>query len=294
MDALSRVLQRLRLDTRIFHRSVHCGAWALDAEYERKAMFHLVASGRCELRIAREAPSLHLGRADVVMFPRPTAHVLSSDAREGSPPDTLLLCGYFEFQSPLAQVVLAALPELVVLRHASAETNGASSILELIIAESAASLPGGGVLIDKLADALFVYVLRHCMSLGTMRPGLLRGLADPRLGSVLISLQEKPDATWTLQRMAAQVHLSRAAFARRFSSVLGLAPMAYLTRLRMQLASLELTERGASVAHVAARVGYATEAAFSRAFKRHYGYSPGRARLAVARSKEAARGASAA
>ncbi|MDA8110638.1 MAG: AraC family transcriptional regulator [Betaproteobacteria bacterium] len=294
MDALSELLQHLRLNTRIFHRSLHCGSWVLDAEYERKAMFHLVASGRCELHAAGHAPAIHLARGDVVMFARPTAHVLNSDALEGHSPDTLLLCGYFEFQSPLAQVILAALPELVLLRHSDAETGGASAVLELIVTESSAPLAGGGALIDKLADALFIYVLRHCIRAGATRAGFLRGIADPRLGSLLLELQRKPAEAWTVERMAAQVHLSRAAFARRFLSALGVAPMTYLTQLRMQLASIELTERGASVADAAARIGYATEAAFSRAFKRHYGFSPGSARLGASRRRKTERRMSAA
>lgn len=280
MDPLSQLLRQLRLSARIFHRSLHCGTWTLEGEYEQKAMFHLVAAGRCELRAGKDVNPILLERGDVIMFPRPTDHILQSVHDPAAVADTLLLCGYFDFESPLAQVVLDVLPSQLVLRHKPGSAVGAGSLLELIIAESATDALGRDVLVDKLADALFVYVVRQGADLGQQHAGLLQGLIDARLGPLLLALHERPAEPWTLARMASVVHLSRAAFVRRFQSVVGRPPMNYLVRWRMHLALMELSERGATVAETGMRAGYATEAAFSRAFKRTFGYPPSAARSA--------------
>lgn len=274
MDDLSQLMRHLHLETRIFHRSTHCGTWVLDAEYERKAMFHLVAAGECVMQIGGARREIALAAGDTVMFARPADHRVISTRHAADDATTLLLCGYFEFGSPLAEVLLASLPAQVVLR---ANTSGgdAAALLTLIMREAASDAPGAAALMDKLSDALFIHVLRHCLLHDQVQRGVLGALTDPQVAQALLAMHGNIAAGWSVDRLARRAHMSRAAFARHFTSAVGVTPMAYLTRLRMQTAHTALTDRRVTVAQAAETAGYATEAAFSRAFKRVYGFSPG-------------------
>jgi len=281
MDDLSELMRHMRLQTRVFHRSMHCGQWVVDGEYERKAMFHLVAAGRCVLRTDDGADDVVLQAGDAVLFTSPRDHRLISALDANDSDATLLLCGYFEFDSPLSAVLLASLPAQLLLHGSSRErmaTGAPAALLQLIIAEAEVDGPGSAVLMDKLADALFMYAVRQCLADGTVQRGLLRALSDPYVGPVLTAMHQQPEQPWSVASLAARIHLSRAAFARRFAEAVGISPLAYLTQLRMQLAKVALAERGISVAEASILTGYATEAAFSRAFKRIYDCSPGAVR----------------
>lgn len=279
MDELSELMRHLRLQTRVFHQSTHCGQWVVDGDYERKAMFHLVASGRCVMRHGDVSDDVILQAGDAVLFNRPQDHLLVASLDADDAITTLLLCGYFEFDSPLSEVLLASLPAQLLLRHDPPSGSGISgapaALLQLIIAEAESAGPGATILMDKLSDALFMYALRQCLADGTVEQGLLTAISDPYLGPALLAIHHDPQQRWKVATLADTVYLSRAAFARRFALSVGATPMEYVTGLRMQQALLALTERGVSVAEAADIAGYATEAAFSRAFKRIHGRSPG-------------------
>jgi AraC-like DNA-binding protein len=282
VDDLSELMRHLHLQTRVFHRTTHCGQWVLDGAYERKAMFHLVASGGCVLRTGGGAADVMLGAGDAVLFHRPQDHSLVAPLDADDTVATLLLCGYFEFGSPLAEVLLASLPGQLLLRHEPSprggNTGAPAALLQLIVAEAEQNGPGAMLLMDKLADALFMYALRQCLGDGRVEQGLLRAISDPWLGPALLAVHRDPQHAWTVAGLAETVHLSRAAFARRFAQSVGVTPMEYVTVLRMQQARSALVDSGVSVAEAAAIAGYATEAAFSRAFKRMHGMAPGASR----------------
>ena len=282
MDKLSELMRHLHLQTRVFHRVTHCGQWVLDGEIERKAMFHLVASGCGVLHTNDGAADVILETGDAVLFNRPQDHQLIAPAGADNNDTTLLLCGYFEFDSPLAAVLLASLPAQIVLRHkplrGDAVSGAPAALLQLILAEAELDSPGAVLLMDKLSDALFMYALRQCLADGRVKQGLLSAMHDPHLRPVLRAVHQDPQHPWTVAGLAEKAHLSRAAFARRFAKSVGATPMGYVTGLRMQLAQAALIERGVSVAEAAEIAGYATEAAFSRAFKRIHGSSPSASR----------------
>lgn len=279
MDKLSALMRHLRLQTRVFHQSTHCGQWVVDGEYDRKAMFHLVASGRCVMRRGNGAGDVILHAGDAVLFNRPQEHCLIASLDDASEATTLLLCGYFEFESPLSGVLLASLPAQLLLRRDPVAHDGTSgapaALLQLIITEAESGAPGSLLLMDKLADALFMYSVRQCLAAGSLKQGLLSAISDPHLGPALLAVHNDPRQPWAVATLADTAHLSRAAFARRFAKSVGATPMEYVTGLRMQQATLALIERGVSVAEAATIAGYATDAAFSRAFKRAHGRSPG-------------------
>jgi AraC-like DNA-binding protein len=199
----------------------------------------------------------------------------------GAPPDgeerTTVVCGFLGLDAKPFNPLLAALPR--VLRISGA-TLGADSwvttFLRTAAVESGAQRPGGEAVLERMSEMLFVEVLRrHIATMPEDETGWLAGIHDPVVGPALALLHEQPGESWSLERLADAVAISRSGLHDRFTTVIGQPPMQYLARWRMQVAAATLRESGATVADVAASVGYESEAAFSRAFKRVVGVPPG-------------------
>lgn len=281
MDTLSEAIRHLRLKTNVFHRLRHCGRWSIESEFERKAMFHLVGEGQCEV-IGARGERIRLDEGDAVLFMRPVDHRVVSVPAASKTQETLLLCGYFEFESALAPVLLHSLPNQIILRRregVAARTSdaAASVLLQLIVNETAVPDAGSDALLDKLADALFIFATRHCLENGRLEAGLLGALVDRQLGAALEAMHAAPLNEWSIAQLAVRAAMSRAAFARRFRCVMGMSPGRYLASLRLHMGR-EALEEGATLARAAEQAGYATEASFSRAFKHAFGRSPGAVR----------------
>lgn len=282
MDTLSDAIRHLHLKTSVFHRLTHCGRWTIDTEYERKAMFHLVGAGVCEV-IADDGLAVRLTTGDAVLFMRPVGHRVVSAPEASATQETLLLCGYFEFDSPLAKTLLGSLPVQVILRGSAGSVAGspgaaASVLLRLIVDETANNEAGSDALLDKLADALFIFAIRQCLAEGQLQTGILRVMGDGQLRAAMEAMHGSPEYGWTVGTLAARASLSRAAFARRFRAAMGVSPGRYLTGLRLQIGRAALEEQGMTLSQAAEHVGYSDEASFSRAFKHLYGVSPGSVR----------------
>jgi AraC-like DNA-binding protein len=149
-----------------------------------------------------------------------------------------------------------------------------AAMLNLLACEVEHPGPGSEILIQRLFDALFLYVVRAWIEQDSERPGWMAALRDPALGKALASIHAEPGGDWTVAALARTTGLSRAAFARRFTQTVGEPPMAYLTRWRMGLAAQLLSGGQQPLPDVARRLGYESEFAFSRAFKRNYGVAP--------------------
>jgi len=187
----------------------------------------------------------------------------------------VLLTGTYLTDGEISRPLLDALPTAVVVRRDEWDT----PLVGLLADEIARDRPGDQAVLDRLLDLLLIAALRQWASRpGTQPPGWYRAQTDPVVGPALRLLHDDPAAEWTVAGLAAAVGISRAACARRFTELVGVPPMTYLTRWRLELAarSLERTSRG--VADIAADVGYESEAAFNRAFKREFGQPPGRYR----------------
>ena len=198
---------------------------------------------------------------------------------EEGPPDVRYLVGYCVFGSPDSAMLVSLLPQLVHIRGEAR----LSTLAQLVAEEARALRPARDMILARLLEVLLIEALRS--TTGTVPPpGLLRGLADDRLGQAIRSIHESPARRWTIAEMAKAAALSRSAFFERFSRAVGVAPMEYLLAWRMAMAK-DLLRRGeADVAQVAERVGYGSASAFSVAFARHVGLSPAR----YARSQMAA------
>ncbi len=190
------------------------------------------------------------------------------------PADLTMLIGHFDFASPDAALLVSLLPQLI---HVRGEQRLAT-LVQLVGDESRATRPGRDLILSRLLEVLLIEALRFRFSTSgtTAPPGLLRGLADDRIATALRQMHGDPARNWTVPELAQTAALSRSAFFARFSRTVGLAPMEYLLSWRMALSKDLLRRTQATVAEVAAQVGYASASAFSVAFSRHVGQPPAR------------------
>jgi AraC family transcriptional activator of mtrCDE len=269
-----------------------------DAKPAGWAQFHIVTTGNCLLERSGGHP-LRLEAGDVLLLPHGDAHVVRSSARmcgskspiriehgnaietktntEGKAA-TELICGRLHFEAATDSLVIATLPDVIVLRLGKEPLLDRMRMLVRAIHDE---LKGGRLgalaVATDLASALFVQMLRvHCERVsdaGTLR--LLSSLPSARAVSAML---RAPGHDWTLDALAAEAHVSRASLVRIFRKTAGVAPLAFLTDLRLGLARQRLTSTEASIARVAAEVGYQSESAFARAFHRRFKTTPGRIR----------------
>lgn len=302
---LADALHMLRLTGVLYCRADAGAPWGVDfPQLESHMSVPVVLSGRCILEVAGERHVLEAGSA--ALIPRGTPHVLAS--AEGVPAEPLFdlpfeqvgerfermriggdgartqiayaaLCA----DDALTQRLAAELPAVIIVDAAEDEEFGSfRSVLRLMAREAATDQLGGDTVLARLADVLVVQVLRRWLT-GAEAPttGWLAALSDPHVGRALSRMHADPAQEWTLVALAREARMSRSTFADRFTSLIGEPPMRYLAGWRLQQAHSELTRTDAPIGVVAARVGYASEAAFSRAFKRRHGTTPGEARRAL-------------
>jgi AraC family transcriptional activator of mtrCDE len=193
--------------------------------------------------------------------------------------DVELLCGEFEFRGRRRSALLEALPEAVAVEFAGRPGFAwLEGLVRLMAQEVERPQPGSTALVGELAGALFTLALRAHLATHPAHDGVLGLMRSERLAPALKAMLDEPAAPWTVETLAARCHLSRARFARLFVEQAGCAPLAMLTRLRMELAARLLSQGGQETAAVGEAVGYRSEAAFNRAFARHAGVPPGRFR----------------
>jgi AraC-like DNA-binding protein len=284
---LASVLSAYPLRASISDSFRYCGQWREPEPDTPWATFHLLASGWCwvEARPDVLPGPLRIEAGDLIVFTRGAAHVLChappGQAQAASPEDTVMLCGDLRFPAGTRHPVLEALPDCLLVRRAESEARFVQ-LAELLVLESRQRALGNEVVLDKLADALFVMAVRHHVATVPNQRGLLAALLDPRLALALEAIHRAPGNAWTVAGLAEVACLSRTAFAERFSAVLGVSPHQYLTELRMIEALRLLRDPRLSVIAIAEQLGYQSEAAFRRTFKRVHGRGPGAIRRAGA------------
>jgi AraC-like DNA-binding protein len=284
-DLLSDVLHTLRLRGRIFKQGSYSGDWALDATGVTGTVFHLIGRGQAWLHREGVREPLIVRGGDLVMFPNAEWHQLSGTPKRqpgvreggsGDGPFTTVLCARVDFEAGGANPVLQALPRVIVVRSEDGATSAElHALARLMLVEYEAADAGRQGVLDRLAEAMFVLVLRHHMARAPELTGFLAALKDERVARSLAALHRKPGEGWRVDTLARQAGMSRTVFAERFAALLGRTPMQYLAAWRMHLADEMLRARRSSVAQVAERLGYQTETAFRRAFRRVRGVGPG-------------------
>ena len=304
-DTLSDVLAVTRLKGTVYFSAELRAPWGVTLPQRSRAPFYAVTQGRCEITLAgTRSPGVSLGPGGLVVLPGGMGHTLASSSTataspieqfvkrypmddaghlkvtDGNGPTTWLLGGFFELERA-PEPLLAILPPLIHLPAEDPEVAGwLDPILRSIASEAAQALPGRAVVLNRLADVLFVRVVRACLLKmaadgATGPPSWLTGLTDPRIARALAQIHGAPEKPWTLAQLASHAAMSRTAFARRFRALVGQTPGGYLATWRMQKAAYLLEMGTLTIAQVAERVGYMSELAFSKAFRRLIGVPPG-------------------
>lgn len=311
MDALSEVLRLVRLTGAVFLNAELSSPWAVQSppsrvlaqalmpEADHMIEYHLVVEGQCFIKVADEPP-LKLEQGDLVMVPRGDTHRMSSELQPSVPVLTVsemkfpvpgeivttrygggggltrLVCGYLAIDHRLCAALIGALPRVFRVSAGSSEVSAwMQTYLRIWLVERGEDQPGGACVLAKLSELMFVEAIRRYVeALPPEQASWLSGLRDPCVGKVLGLMHSDPTRAWTVESLAREVGVSRSALADRFTALLGKSPMQYLTQWRLTLAAhlLRTTNRSASV--VAYNVGYESEAAFNRAFRREFGAPP--------------------
>lgn len=276
----SAVLRTNQLRARIQSNSTYCDNWKDSEPATEHGTFHLLDTGVCWVRSdALDAP-VRLAAGDLILFPDGAAHVLTGSPDGKSAPEarfTSMLCGEYEFATGKRNPIVDALPRCFVVREQDSGMQ-CRQLAQLMLHEARGNSFGSRAILDKMADTLFVMAVRHYIEHAPERRGLLAALCDPRLVRALEAMHTRPEKDWTVAALADAAHMSRTSFANHFAAVLGTGPIEYLTQWRMSEARRLLADPRTSVAAVADQLGYRTEAAFRRAFKRVTGVGPGTVR----------------
>jgi AraC-like DNA-binding protein len=298
MDPISDVFTSFRVQNAVYGRLELTAPWGL-AFPEGHALFGMVARGSCWLRTDTLQKPISLSGGDCFLLPRGARYEIRDQPRsrvrlitdvgrndDGTPIPvfrhggggamTMMIAGCFTFDAPATKPVLDLLPSLIHIRADEPQSAALQSTLRLLCSESEAADMGSRIVINRLVDVFFVQAVRYYMSNHTACASKwLRAVADPQIGKALRAIHESMESPWTVEDLARIAGMSRAAFALRFKQLAGEAPLEYVTRWRMYKASQLLKDRDRKLVQIANEVGYETDGAFNRAFKRVLGVTPG-------------------
>jgi AraC-like DNA-binding protein len=299
MDPLSEVLRGLRLESSFYARMDAKAPWGLAFSAADGPSFHMVVSGRCWLRLDAERTAL--GAGDLTVLPRGEDHQVANPADGpatplaalsserigdnaalcrfgGSGEPALLICGGVRFAGPIAHPLVEHLPRVLLVRREDQNKAHAwpDETLAMLGAEALSLRPGSTAVMTRLADVLVLQTVRAWLERGEgQQHGWLGALRDPDIGRALALIHRRGEEPWTVASLAQEVNLSRSVFSERFSRLVGTSPMQYVTRWRMSLARSWMRDEHLQSSEAAHRLGYSSEAAFSRAFKRYSQTPPG-------------------
>lgn len=291
LDVLAPVLESLNLQGVLFCQSILAAPWGIELAADQRAYFHLIEDGQAWLLLDKEPP-MQLRAGELIFLPWGTGHRLVSAPgtsemesivvpdrlpegfrlrqNGGEGPRTQMFCGALQIDRSSPHSIFVHLPRVLRI---SQQHNFLSSTLQLLTHEAHNPNAGSEIIASRLIDVLFVQALRVWLQESPPTSHWLGALADPQLAPALNAIHRFPERDWSVEKLAELASLSRSAFATRFTDKTGETPSSYLTRWRMQEAGRRL-QAGSPVNEVAAAVGYASEPAFSRAFKRAHGVTP--------------------
>lgn len=324
MDALSEALNSVHMTGAIFYHAVCTSPWGfaipplrdyahlLAPGTERLVSYHLMTEGHAVARFAN-APELPVTAGDVVIVPHGDPHVVSHGRAPrivetsgtldrylagdlsvlemgGGGERTRFVCGFFGCQRHADRLFLSGLPTVIKI-NLRGDTAGEwlESSIRHLVEEAGGTRPGRFVLLSKMAEALFIEALRRYIEqLPPEQTGWLAAARDGIVGSAIAAIHRRPDRQWSLDGLAEEAATSRSVLTERFARFLGQSPLAYLAMWRMQLAARRIRSSRDTVLQVALEVGYESEAAFIRAFKREFGLPPARYRRQISSAANAA------
>jgi AraC-like DNA-binding protein len=294
----------------MYFRCEFTAPWGMQIPQGPMAEFHIVVRGQCWLRVPGAKSPVPLRAGDIAVFMSGGPHALvDSPKGKALPPDVVLkgqnlehfgpvtfggdgppatvLCGYFKFDRESRNPMIDALPPLIHICGTDGKSD-LESVVALMMEESRAARPGAEVVVNRLCEVLFVRIVRAYLEQTPEARGLLAAMVDPQIGAALNLIHQSLHEPWTLAMLARKLGMSRSALAGRFHQLVGKPPIQYLTEWRMETARRLLSESRLTQAVIAERVGYGSEAAFGKGFKRLLGVAPGAYRRQAARQPVAA------
>lgn len=303
VDPLGEVLHLLRMSGIFYSRSEVTAPFGVEVpQFPTNMVFHVALAGQAWLEIEGEEPQL-LQAGDIALVPHGDGHKMVSEVggptmsildmprqkiseryelitNDGGGAHTTMICVPTRFDHPAAHQLVQLLPKLIYIQAwRSSYFESTQSILRLMAAEAKSLRLGGETVITRLADVMVIQALRSWIEEDPMaQTGWLGALQDEHIGNAILAIHKEPERAWSVATLAKEVAMSRSVFAARFKQLVEESPMQYVTRWRMNIAMTLLRENDLSLAELAERLGYQSEATFSRAFKRAMGVSPGAVR----------------
>jgi len=308
MDALTDILNTLRLTSSLYFRTELTSPWGINVPAKANvARFHIVIRGQCWLQI-EGGESLPMANGDLVIIPHGASHSLADAATStirpleevldevgysgegplvygGGGAGCCLVCGEFSFDDLGSHPLLDNLPEKLMVSGAdNYNTQWLDSAIGFIGHEAAKREPGAHAIIDRLSEIILIQVIRATLAGAEEQIPFLSLFADQRLNKVLSAIHAHPSDAWTVEQLGKIANMSRSSFSNRFTELANMTPLQYLIFVRLQKASRLLVETETALANVAEQIGYKSEAAFSQSFMRQYGLRPGEFRRVHARA----------
>jgi AraC-like DNA-binding protein len=306
MDPLEDVFRSMRVESALYGRLEATAPWAVRFDGDQRIKFGMVARGACWLSVAGEHQPLALRGGDCFVLtdgrsfsvaddpatpPRPCTEVLSDGgpgrllAFGGGGAAATLIAGWFAFDGHGGRPLFAQLPPVIQVRMDEERARALQATLDLLALETQGDELGAGIVTKRLADIIFIQTIRtYVRTTGWQKTGWLAAMTEPRLGAALRAIHHQLDRAWTVDELASISGMSRSAFAAAFRERVGESPHSYLTRWRMYKAGCLIRNGRLSLAQVAKAVGYQTDSAFNRIFRRHHGVTPALYRRSIAAS----------
>lgn len=306
-DALGETLYSLRLNGLMYANSELSAPWGVAMPpMAGRLMFHIVTRGGCWLRFP-DHEALYLEPGDLALLPKGEGHLISSaDGLECEPffdipvskltdrfefmryggggDETHVTCGVLSFDHVAGQKLISQLPPVIRMQAARGELSSQlQSLIQLMGIEASTLSTGSETVVAHLADIIVIQAIRHWIAHSpSASHGWLGALKDPKIGKALAAIHAHPEVAWTVERLAEEAGMSRSGFSARFSETVGTSVKQYLTEWRMRLARMRIMHSKTTLADLAEEMGYQSEAAFSRAYKRMFGVAPIRPKAASA------------
>ncbi|WJS04858.1 AraC family transcriptional regulator [Roseibium aggregatum] len=304
-DALTQILDALKLRGSVYFHTCFSPPWAVRVPaFGNVARFHMAMRGGCWLAVDGVDKPIRLATGDLAVIPHGAAHILSDEPGRpaavvdevvrqsgytgegalyyGGPDEELackLFCGHFEFEEGSVHPLLDALPSVIHLPNT--QTMNAfwlEAVMRFVASEVRAGQPGSEAIIHRLTEIIFIQVVRTFVDREGDRAGCLAAVLNPKLGRSMSKIHLAPEKPWTVESLAREAGMSRTVFADRFTNLVGMTPLAYVTHWRMERARRDIRETDLPLIDIAENIGYSSEAAFNRAFKRQFNQTPGQVR----------------
>ncbi len=312
MDPITDIFRTMHVTAFGQHRLEATAPWGLiqEGQAEEKAMpsgkkisptdlahFAMLSRGNCWLSVEGVAEPIPLTGGDCILLARGTSFVMRDSLRTrpkksfrevasrdgsnvahygGGGAPTTIVCGSLSFDRASLKPITQLLPSFILIKADHAHTLALHNTMQALASEMAEQAPGSDVVATRLGEVLFIQALRAHIASGPERnKGWLRAIFDPQMGNALSAIHNRVNTPWTVESLAEAAGMSRSAFAARFKELLGQTPLEYVTEWRMQKAMQLLEQRDKKLIDVARSVGYESDAAFSKAFKRVVGVNPG-------------------